>query len=308
MQQTYSQTGDDTPLWRRILDYPLVAMLIAVALFIVAIAAGLLIAKLLPPMSDLLRIAVQAAINIALVLAVYKFGIVRLGEQPRDDLRPSGALKDLAVGLALGLVLISAVVGVAAMLDVYNIIGEGGTEQILRLLIVTAIVPGILEEIFFRGILFRWIEEWAGSWAALILTAALFGTAHILNPNATWFSSFAIAMEAGLLLGGAYMLTRSLWMPIGLHIAWNFAQGAIYDVPVSGLDQQGLVQAKLSGPTLLSGGAFGLEASLIAVVIATAAGVGLIVLALRKGQLVQPHWVRHRVNSPAKTELPQAHH
>ena len=290
MQGTYSR--DELPLWRRIVDYPLVAMLIAAALFICAIAAGLLIARTLPPMDATARLITQAAINIALVLALYKLVIVRLGERPRDDLPAAGAAKNLLIGLLTGVVLITAVVGVAALFDVYGIVGEGGTSQLLRLLIATAIVPGILEEIFFRGILFRWIEEFGGSWAALIVTGILFGGAHILNPNATWFSSFAIALEAGLLLGGAYMLTRNLWMPIGLHAAWNFAQGAIWDVPVSGLDEQGLVEAKLSGPELLSGGAFGLEASLIAVVIATAAGIWLVSLAVRRGELIHPRWVR----------------
>ena len=292
MQASYSRGEGEAPLWRRIADYPLIAMLIAIALFVGAIAAGLLIASWLPPMDDLSRLVVQAAINITLVLVVYKLAIVRLGERPRDDLPAAGAARNLSLGLLMGLVLIAAVVGVAALLDVYNIVGEGGTEQLLRLLIATAIVPGILEEILFRGILFRWIEEWAGSWAALLVTAVLFGVAHILNPNATWFSSFAIAVEAGLLLGGAYMLTRSLWMPIGLHAAWNFAQGFVFDVPVSGLDNQGLVEASLSGPVLLSGGAFGLEASLIALVIATAAGIWLVMLAVRKGELIRPRWGR----------------
>jgi hypothetical protein len=83
-------------------------------------------------------------------------------------------------------------------------------------------------------------------------------------------------------------------MPIGLHAAWNFTQGFIFDVPVSGLDQDGLVEAQLSGPVLLSGGAFGLEASLIALAIATAAGIWLVVLAVRRGRLVEPWWVRRR--------------
>jgi hypothetical protein len=128
----------------------------------------------------------------------------------------------------------------------------------------------------------------------LLVTALLFGLAHRANPNATWFSSFAIAVEAGILLGGAYMLTRSLWLPIGLHAAWNFAEGYIFDVPVSGLPEQGLVTAKLSGPVLLSGGDFGLEASVIAVVIAGSAGAWFVWTAARRGQLVQPLWVRKR--------------
>jgi len=157
-------------------------------------------------------------------------------------------------------------------------------------------MPAFLEEILFRGILFRWLEEFAGSFVALVLTAAMFGASHLMNPNATPVAAFGIAIEAGVLLGGAYMLTRSLWLPIGLHAAWNFTQGEIFDVPVSGLDEHGLVQAKLSGPALLSGGGFGLEASLFAMVIATTAGIWLVCLAIKRGELVKPWWVRRRAS------------
>ena len=102
-------------------------------------------------------------------------------------------------------------------------------------------------------------------------------------------------MEAGLLLGGAYMLTRSLWLPIGLHAAWNFTQGSIFDVPVSGAAAHGIFDAELSGPELLSGEAFGLVALLLALVIATAAGVALVALAVRRGELIEPWWVRRRM-------------
>jgi membrane protease YdiL (CAAX protease family) len=295
MSDAMEVTGAGTrPLWRRIVDFPLVSLLVAIGLLAAAVAAGAMLGKLVPPIGRVPVAAAHAAINIAIVFAVYKLAIRHLGERPRDDLGEHGALWNLWLGLLAGFLLFSAVVGVAALSGVYRIVGAGSTEDLLFDLITIAILPGFMEELAFRGILFRWIEELAGSWAALVITAALFGFSHILNPNATWFSSFALAMEAGLLLGGAYMLTRSLWMPIGLHAAWNYTQGFVFDVPVSGMDQQGLVQAKLSGPELLSGGSFGLEASLIALVLATAAGVALILLAVRRGELVQPWWVRRR--------------
>ena len=283
------------PMWRRILDFPLVALVVAVALFILANAIAFQIGKLLPPMDPNARLGLRAAIGIAIVWTVYKLAIRYLGERPRDDLRLADAPKGLGIGLLFGAVLFSAVVGVAAIADVYNIIGEGGTSDLIRLAIGIAIIPGFMEELLLRGILFRWIEEFGGSWVALLLTSALFGYLHINNPNATAFSSFAIALEAGVLLGGAYMLTRNLWMAIGLHAAWNFTQGWIFDVPVSGTNQDGMVEAQLSGPELLSGGAFGLEASVIAMVLATSAGVALVVMAIKRGELMQPWWVRRRL-------------
>lgn len=280
---------------RRVVDFPLVAMVFGVLLFLFANALGMSLGQLVPAMAAEPQTAAKAAINIAIMFATYKLVIARLGERRHDDLRAEGAFKYLGLGLLAGLVIFSAVVGVAAVADVYNIVGEGGTADLIMDLITVAILPGFMEEVLFRGILFRWIEEFAGSWAALLVTSALFGLAHIYNPNATWFSSFAIAVEAGLLLGGAYMLTRSLWMPIGLHASWNFTQGTLFDVPVSGLDGEGLVEAQLSGPTILSGGTFGLEASLIALLIATAAGAWMVWLAIKRGELMQPWWVRRRL-------------
>lgn len=290
--------GARPPLWRRIVDFPLVAMVIAIALYALAVGIAGAVGAILPPLQPpIIATTVNSLIILVLVLLTYKLAIVRLGEHPRDDLPGKGALPNLGIGLLTGFLIMVAAVGVAAIADVYNVIGPGDASQLAHELVATAIMPAFLEELLFRGILFRWLEEFAGSWAALLLTSAFFGAAHLANPNASPVAAFAIAIEAGVLLGAAYMLTRSLWMPMGLHAAWNFTQGEIFDVPVSGIDEHGLVQAKLSGPALLSGGGFGLEASIIAMVIATGAGVWLMVLAVRRGELVQPWWVRRRLSA-----------
>ena len=295
MDEVTNSAAPAKPRWRRIADFPLVALLIATAVFVFALAASIFVGKLLPPMDKTIGEIAKAAITIGLLWAAYKLIIRHLGEHPRDDLPVAEAPQGLGIGLLFGFLLFTLVVGVAAIADVYNIVGEGGTGELVSALIATAILPGFMEELLFRGILFRWLEEFGGSWLALAVTSALFGAGHIFNPGATPLSSFAIAIEAGVLLGGAYMLTRNLWMAMGLHAAWNFTQGEIFDVPVSGLDSHGLVDAQLSGPQILSGGAFGLEASLIAMIIATAAGVALVVLAVRQGKLVQPWWVMRRL-------------
>jgi uncharacterized protein len=282
----------ERPLIRRIIDFPLVAMVIAVALFILASAAANLLGKLVPPTPANAAAAIKGVIAVGLALAVYKLVIVKLGEAPRDDLPIAAAPRGLAIGVLMGFLLFCALVGIAALFDVYNIVGPGDTRELVKDLIGMTILAAFMEELLFRGILFRWIEEFAGSWAALVVTSGLFGLAHLFNANATWASSLAITVEAGALIGGSYMLARNLWVPMGLHAAWNFTQGFIFDVPVSGHDMHGLVQATLSGPVLLSGGAFGLEASIIGVVLSIPLGAVLIVLAARRGRLVQPRWVR----------------
>ncbi len=302
MNATTSAAVTNTPRWKRITQYPLVAMVIAIALFVGAGVVAKLIADQIDfPEGDGRTIG-RSVITLACTFAVYKLAIRHLYE-PHDDLPLAGAPKGLALGLLFGLILFSMIVGVAALFDVYNIVGAGGTSELVTAIFAMAIMPGVMEELLVRGILFRWLEAFGGSWFALALTSALFGLGHIFNPGATAFSSFAIALEAGVLLGGAYMLTRNLWLAMGLHAAWNFTQGEIFDVNVSGNDVHGLVTAQMSGPEILSGGSFGLEASLIALVLATAAGVWLVVLAVRRGQVMRPLWVRHRLTAdPASVE------
>jgi membrane protease YdiL (CAAX protease family) len=285
----------DKPLWRRIVDFPLVAMVIALAaIILVAIFCNIALRGVAPGLKGNDFVIVQDLIAAFLMILVYKLFIRHLGEIKHDDLRLVGAGRQTFLGLIAGAGIFALVVAVAAAAGVYHIDGEGSTRGLPLALVASALFPAVSEELVFRGILFRWIEEFGGSWAALLLTSAFFGASHLLNPNATWIAAVGIAFEAGVMLGAAYMLTRSLWLPMGLHAAWNFTQGEVFDIPVSGTNVDGLVEAHLSGPPLLTGAGFGLEASLIAIIIATAFGLWLLWLAIRKGELMQPMWVRRR--------------
>jgi membrane protease YdiL (CAAX protease family) len=302
MDQVTAAAPGKRRLWRRIVDYPLVAMLIALAIVILSFAAGLLIADhLLPPIPGLTRDMRFDLVAVPIVILAYELAIRRLGEHPRDDYRDPRWLRRLLIGLGAGLGVFSLAVAVAAVLGVYRIVGPGDLTGLVPALVGPALFAAVSEELVFRGILFRWIEDFGGSWFALLVTSAFFGAAHLHNPNASPIAAIGIAFEAGIMLGAAYMLTRSLWFPMGIHAAWNFAQGEIYDIPVSGTKVHGMVDAQLSGPPLLTGNGFGLEASLIAIIVATLFGLWLLRLAIRKGELVQPHWVRRRERTLATT-------
>ena len=126
----------------------------------------------------------------------------------------------------------------------------------------------VSEEIFFRGILFRMINRRWIIWAALVISALIFGGLHIFNDNATLWSSIAIAIEAGSLLGAAYAYSKNIWLPIGIHWIWNYTQGNILGFPVSGEDNvTSIITPEISGPQWLTGGSFGAEASVISAVI-----------------------------------------
>lgn len=282
------------PLWRKVLDFPLVALLVAGAL-VIGTSAGLgyVVARLLDKLGQgesNFGVVIGVTLHTLVLFGLYKLVIRNLGARRHDDLAFDGALRNLGMGAAGAFALMTLIVGLAAILGVYAIAGWGGMQSWVWLIFIAGINAAFMEELVFRGVLFRWVEEFAGSWAALLLSSVMFGLLHLGNPGASWFSSFAIAMEAGVLLGGAYMLTRSLWAPIGLHFGWNVTQGLVWDVPVSGFDVDGLVTAQLGGNPLLSGEPFGLEASLIALIVATTFGLWLVRLAIQRGQLMKPWW------------------
>lgn len=282
----------DTPgLLRRIIAFPLTLLIAEFALIVLTgIGASMAAARLTERNTPLQVLG--ALLFAGVVIAVYKALRRFLERAPDAEFALPGAGRELGAGLLGGFVLFSAMAGIVALLGGLQVEGVRGIGQLWSMLAM-GIVSGTIEEALFRGILFRHIEAMLGSWAALAITSALFGLAHIANPNASLFAAFAIAMEAGILLGAAYLLTRRLWLAVGIHAAWNFTQGWVFSVPVSGGDAPlGLLITSRTGADWLTGGDFGLEASVIAMAIATLAGVLMLRRAVSSGRLVAPMWRR----------------
>lgn len=279
-------------LTRRIIAFPLTLMVLEfVAIVAVAIAVGRGW-EALGFMPNTPQKALGAVLLAAAVVGAYK-GLKRWVEREEDkELALAGAPRELGAGLLAGAALFAAITGVVALLGGFEVLGLRGMGQFWSMLAI-AVMSGTFEEVLFRGILFRHIETLLGSWAALAITSALFGAAHLGNADATWFSAFAIAVEAGILLGAAFMLTRRLWLAIGIHAAWNFTQGWIFSIPVSGGEAPlGLLATRRVGPEWLTGGDFGLEASMVALIGATAFGLVLLLRAIKQGELRPPMWKR----------------
>jgi membrane protease YdiL (CAAX protease family) len=224
--------------------------------------------------------------------------LVRVVEHRRpDELALARFLPHAAAGTAAGIVLISAVVGLLWLLGSYHVEGFNGDVHWLAAFLAGGLASAVAEEIVFRGVLFRITEEGLGTWAALAISALVFGLIHIVNPAATTWSSAAVAIEAGLLLGLVYHLWRSLPLCMGVHLGWNFAEGAIYGIPVSGAKFQGWLESSRSGPDWLSGGSFGAEASVVAVAISLVCSVALLMLARRRQTVVSPRLARDSSNA-----------
>jgi membrane protease YdiL (CAAX protease family) len=226
----------------------------------------------------------------ALVLVAAYWAYVRWWERrPVRELSVSAAVPEIVAGLLLGGLLFSGVVGVLATLGVYSLEAVGSRSDLGAT--VASMLPKIaagalMEELFFRLIVLRLLERSFGAFCALAISSLLFGLAHIGNAGATPLIAVTLGMELGLLFGAAYLLTRRIWLCTALHLAWNFVQGAVFSIAVSGQEGTGWLRGSLTGPAWLTGGLFGAEASMVSLVLCLAATGVLLTLAHRRGRFV----------------------
>ncbi len=248
--------------------------------------------------------AAGPAVLAALVFLAYWLGSRFVERRKPLELAPSRALPEILGGFAIGIVLFSSVMAVLWAFGSYHPSGGGRIPHLASALAFT-VLAGVLEEILFRGLLFRLFSRLLGTWAALAITAAFFGAAHAGNHGATLGSSLAIAIEAGILLGAAYAMTNRLWVPIGLHIGWNFCEGSIFGMAISGNSMEpGMIVGTLRGSSLLTGGAFGPEASLVAVLLCFTVALFFLNRASKLHRIEFPAWLRAR--QPQSTSTPSA--
>lgn len=229
---------------------------------------------------------------LALGALVGYYAFVRIVERrPVTELWSKGWLLEAVAGVAIGVALFSAVIGILFLLGSYTATVAASTAGVMPAL-TAAVMAGVTEELLIRAVAFRILESWLGSWIALAISAVLFGVMHLPNPEATALSSAAIALEAGVMLAAAYVLTRRVWLAIGIHMAWNFTQSGIFGAPTSGVPSPGFLEGQLHGSALLSGGAFGPEASIVAVAVCLALGLYFLRVAHARGHILPPSWRR----------------
>ena len=229
----------------------------------------------------------RLALSISVVIGIYVVA-VRFGERrPANELAPARLAPELCAGLFGGGVLFCVVMGMLLLGGWYHVSNSPAGSPWWAL--GAGFGSGTIEELVFRGLLMRLLWEAFGLPAALAISSATFGLAHLLNPQHSLMGALSIIVEAGIVLGGLFALTGRLWASIGAHAGWNFTQGYVFGADVSGLNRGGhwLHAVPADGASwLMTGGDFGPEASLAAVAIGTAAGSLLLLYVQRRGAAV----------------------
>lgn len=220
-------------------------------------------------LSDTLLLNLLAfVLFVPLTYGAYSLYVHRIEHRTITELSRPGAWQQLSVGFLVGGTLFTITIGSLWFLGNYQVTGLNHWSLLIGAL-AAAVTSAFVQELIFRGVLYRIVEERSGTWWAFGLSSLLFGAIHLISPGSSVLSTIAV-LAAGVLFAGAFVRTRQLWLVIGIHAAWDFANDGIFGVAVSGTSGHavpGLLQAQLHGAPILTGGSFGVEASLPAVMI-----------------------------------------
>ncbi|WP_256078246.1 CPBP family intramembrane glutamic endopeptidase [Massilia sp. YIM B04103] len=280
---TAQQTVMPIPTFRhRMLAKPLVRGIVAALAVIVPLAAALMLSEAIAPKH--LRVIWPNILAMLACLAGYGFYVHRVEKRPLLELSGPGAFGETLAGAGLGLLLSLGALLPLWLLNVYQVQGVNAWTVLLKPAAGMALVA-VFEELLCRAVLFRLVEKSWGTRTALIVSLLFFIVAHLPNEHISAIGVLNTGM-AGIGLSAAYMATRRLWLPIGLHFVWNYLFDAVFSIPVSGQPAKGLLQGAMHGPEWLSGGAYGIEASILTLLVWSLASLILLRLAQQRGHII----------------------
>lgn len=265
METTLSMATNKPGVASRLMANPLVRIVLGFVLTFAAIPLTMIIVAQL--VEKPYRVVWPQLLAAVLVWFGYRFYVRRIEKRQPAELALRGMGRELATGLLVGAGLVLTTFAVLAALGVYRFAGVNALSALLLLPLAELVLVGMAEEMVFRGIIFGVTERALGSKPAIVISALLFSLAHLSNEGMSVLAVATIAAY-GVLQAAIYMKTRRLWACIGTHVAWNYCVSQVFSSTVSGhAATDGLLRGELAGDAVLTGGAFGVEASLVAVVL-----------------------------------------
>lgn len=280
---------------QRILNAPITRILLGLLVcFIAFILAQQVTGKVLDlTVADKnIRNLIKGIVSSAAVIAAYIYFFRKYEKRAVTEFSSKGIAKYIIIGAVVGVLLQCLTVLVIIINGGFEIVAVNPVSNIIIPLTV-AFSVAIFEEILIRGIIFRIVEEKLGSYISLFITAIIFGALHLANPNSTFLSGLCVGIEAGFLMGAAYIYARNLWFPIAIHFAWNFMQSGIFGAITSGNEKtSSLLSTKITGSPLFTGGEFGPEGTIQAIIFCLLASIVLMLLSENK--IISPYWKKQK--------------
>jgi membrane protease YdiL (CAAX protease family) len=269
METTLDMATNKPALATRVMANPLVRIVLGIVLTFGAVPLTMITAsKLIDKQYRFMWPQLLAAV---LVWFGYRFYVRRIEKRQPTELATPGMARELGSGLLIGAALVTLTFAVLAALGVYQFGGVNAVGASMLVPLAELVLVGMTEEMMFRGVIFGVTQRSLGSKAAIVISALVFSLAHLPNDGISVLSVAVIAVY-GVLQAAIYMKTRRLWACIGTHIAWNYCISQVFSSTVSGhAATDGLLRGELVGNVMLTGGTFGVEGSLIALLLIAAA-------------------------------------
>ena len=274
---------------QKIVQFALVRIILGLIICLASIIIGQQIFLKIPGVSLLshdVRNLIKGIFVSILAIGSYWLFYRKYENRAITELSTNGIWRKLFAGILTGSGLQSLTILVIYLYGGFKVIAVNPVSTLI-IPFTVALTVAILEEVLLRGIVFRITEEKWGSTIALITSGLIFAGLHVVNPHVTVVSVLCITM-VGVLLGAAYMYYRNLWMPIAIHFAWNFTQNGIFGAITSGNEKtSSLLTTQITGPEILTGGQFGPEASIQAVLVCLIAAIIIIMLLNKQNKILK---------------------
>jgi len=283
----------------KFLSFFLTKIIVGVSLMVGAVAlvewsGRSLLAK--TQLSESSRNIIVAIVESAIALLTYVF-LFRVYETRKiDELRTGAFWKNAVIGFATGFALQSIFILIIYLTGNYSLIRINPVSSLLPCF-AAALTAGFVGEIVIRGISFRLIEEKLGTVLTLIICVVFFAIMHLNAKGASVLSVSSTAIEAGLLFSAGYIFSRSLWLPIFLHFAWDFTEPGVFGGINPGITvNQSWLASKIDGPLILTGGQLGPQNSIQSLVLCTIASLVFLRMAKQKNNFIKPFWKRKNIS------------
>ncbi|NYE61764.1 hypothetical protein FHW58_002971 [Duganella sp. 1224] len=248
----------------RLLAHPVTRIVLGIAAVMLPITLTLALIHAAVPAP--FRVVWPMPLAAVLSFLSYRYFTLIIEKRQPSELALQGAAREAGMGAGIGAALGLSVAGILAVAGAFIVTASGTSWDILLKCLPEQIMVATFEELMFRAVIFRIVEQRWGTRTALAASFLLFALAHLQNDS---IGALAILNTGvvSLTLCAAYMLTRRVWLPIGIHFGWNFLYDGIFAVPVSGHQARGWLQVSLPGPEWLTGGAYGVEASVLTLLV-----------------------------------------
>lgn len=282
---------EPTSKLKRFMMFPVTRIVLLVFAIALSVGMTMSLAETIPEGN--FRHVVQYLMSSCTVFFVYWCYVRFVEKRAVTELSMDESMNELGRGLITGIAMVCGVITFLSATGIYQISGLNPPSAQLFFPLAEMIFVGVFEEVLCRGILFRIAEESLGSWIALLISALVFGLGHLPGDGAG-ILAIAITIIAGVFFAVAYMMTRRLWLCIGIHIGWNYTLGTVFSVVVSGHGGKGAFAATLAGPDWLTGGKYGLEASVVTMMALLSVGGYFLWRTNMHERFVAPFWTRRK--------------